>query len=126
MSKFVTTTYSSPKEITKFDHYVSIGVTVDDTGVAANSDGKKIVPAGTILGTAGANSILSDDTMKAKDVNNATDAAKAEGVLLTDVDVTYGSASGSMVIHGFIDLNKIVAPQAAAVTALAGRVLFIK
>lgn len=119
MSKFTETNYSSPIDILKFDHFVAIGVTVDDTGIVANSDGKKIVPAGTILGTAGANALLADETMKAKDVNNSTDAAKAEGVLLEDVDVSYGPASGSMVIHGFIDSTKLpTAPQAAAVTAL--------
>lgn len=131
MSKFVSTTYSSPKDILKFDHYVAIGVTVSDTGVTANSDDKKIVPAGTVVGGIGGFT-LSDDTksVEAKATQGgATGTAgagvDAEGVLLTDVDVTYGPASGSMVIHGFIDLNKIAAPVADAKTALKSRVLFI-
>ena len=63
MSKFVTTTYGNRKEILKFpDHYVDLAVTVDDTGVAANADGRKIVPAGTIIG----NGILGDITKLAK------------------------------------------------------------
>ncbi|XOS93824.1 hypothetical protein ACLMAB_10570 [Brevibacillus laterosporus] len=51
MSKFVETNYSNKKEILKFpDHYVALAVTVDDTGITTNGEGKKIVPAGTILG----------------------------------------------------------------------------
>jgi len=136
MSKFVTTNYLSSKDILKFsNHFVAIGVTVDDTGITANSDGKKIVSAGTIIGgTGGANAILANDTIKATEHNTqggATGTAgagvDAEGVLLEDVDVTYGPASGSMVIHGFIGLDNLPAvPVADAVTALKGRVLFIK
>lgn len=129
MAKFVSTDYgNSLKSIVKFpDHYVNVDVTVSATGVTADADGKKIVPAGTILGTSGANPILSDRTQTAKDVNNADDGAKAEGVLFTDVDVTYGDAPGAMLIHGFVDLNKIpAAPDATVVTALTGRVVFLK
>lgn len=51
MSKFVETTYTNKKSILKFpDHYVNLTVTVSDAGVTANAEGKKIVPAGTIVG----------------------------------------------------------------------------
>ncbi|AKA68542.1 hypothetical protein [Clostridium scatologenes] len=131
MSKFVSTTYGNKKEILKFpDHYVTLGVTVDDTGITANSDGKKIVPAGTIVG----GGVLSDSTKKVSAKNTQGGAAgsagagvDAEGVLLNDVDVTYGPASGAMIIHGFIALDKLpAAPVADSVTALKGRVLFLK
>lgn len=63
MSKFTTTTYGNRKQIHKFpDHYVNLAVTVDNTGITANAEGKKIVPAGTILG----NGILTDQTKLAK------------------------------------------------------------
>lgn len=112
MSKFVTTNYGNKSEILKFpDHYVALAITVDDNGISANSDGKKIVPAGTIVG----NDILTDATKKAV----ASNDEDAEGILLDDVDVTYGPAPGAMVIHGFIDSTKLpTAPAAAAVTAL--------
>lgn len=71
MSKFVKTSYTNGKEILKFpDHYVSVAVTVDDTGVSANADGKKIVAAGTIVGGASA-SVLADDTQKVVKKNTA-------------------------------------------------------
>lgn len=135
MSKFLETSYTTPTDILKFEHYVAIGVTVDDAGITANSDGKKIVPAGTIIGgTGGANAILANETVLATEHNTQSGATgsagagvDAEGVLLTDVDVTYGDAPGAMVIHGFIALDKLpAAPVADVVTALKGRITFIK
>lgn len=112
MSKFVQTDYGNRKEILKFpDHYVNLAVTLDDTGVPAQADGKKIVQAGTIMG----GGVIADPTKLAKKSNDAN----AEGVLFYDVDVTYGPASGALLIHGFIDMVKLPeAPAAEAITAL--------
>lgn len=119
MSKFVTKDYGNVKTILKFpDHYVNLAVTISDTGVTANAEGKKIVPAGTILG----GGFLADDTIKAVKTN----AAGAEAVLFYDVDVTYGPAPGAAMIHGFVDLAKLPeAPVDAAVTALK-QITFLK
>lgn len=111
MSKFVKTQYNSGKEILKLSEYTAIPVTVDDTGVTADTNGKKIVPAGTIVG----GGRLADPSKKVSKKNDTN----AEGVLLYDVDVTYGPKEGSMVIHGFIDRTKLPeAPATAAITAL--------
>lgn len=120
--KFKQTDFTGTKEILKFpDHYVAIAVTVSDAGVVANADGKKIVAKGTIVGGA-TGSTLADDTIPVTKKNTqGVDASQAEGVLLNDVDVTYGPASGAMIIHGFINLNKLPeAPAADAKTALKG------
>ena len=123
MSKFVTTTYTNKKEILKFpDHYVNLAVTVDNTGITANAEGKKIVPAGTIIG----NGILADQTKLAKKAVTTTGVSNAEGVLFGDVDVTYGPAPGALLIHGYIDLNKIpTAPTPEEITALR-QITFLK
>ncbi|PPA88947.1 hypothetical protein, partial [Brevibacillus laterosporus] len=93
MSKFVETNYSNKKEILKFpDHYVALAVTVDDTGITTNGEGKKIVPAGTILG----GGVLADSSKVAKKAKTTADKSDADGVLLNDTDVTYGPASGAM------------------------------
>ena len=112
MSKFVKTTYGNRKEILKFpDHYVNLAITVSDTGITANSEGKKIVPAGTLMG----GGVIADKSVLAAPVNGAG----TEGVLFNDVDVTYGPAPGALLIHGFVDLAKLpAAPATAAVTAL--------
>ncbi|RXZ77259.1 hypothetical protein EBB07_33850 [Paenibacillaceae bacterium] len=111
--KFVQTDYGNRKEILKFpDHYVNLAVTVDDTGIAQNAHGKKIVPAGTIMG----GGVIVDATQLAVKSNDEN----AEGVLFNDVDVTYGPAPGALLIHGFIDLAKLPEPpDEDAVTALS-------
>ncbi|MGE7984923.1 hypothetical protein [Lysinibacillus fusiformis] len=119
MGKLVVTDYASGKEILKYpDHHVSMTATFDDIGITENADGKKIVPAGTIVG----GGMLSDRSVKAKSANDAT----AEGVSRYDVDVTYGPAVGAVVIHGFVDLAKLpVQPSAEAIAALK-QITFMK
>lgn len=113
--KYVETSYGNRKNILAFtDHYVAVPVMIDseDAGIVT-SDGKKILPAGTIIG----GGFLSSLTAKAT-TQNDTDA---EGILLYDVDVTYGDAPGAAVIHGFVSKAKLpTAPDAAAITALRG------
>lgn len=118
--RFVETDYSNKKEMLKFaDHFVAIGVMVDDTDITADEDGKKIVAAGTIVGGASQSALVNSTEPVAKKNTQDTDATEAEGILLEDVDVTYGNASGAMIIHGFIDVNKLPeAPTANAITAL--------
>ncbi len=121
--KFVQTEYGNKKGILRFpDHFVAVPVTFDDTGVVANADGKKIISAGTIVGGS-TGSVLSDPSIKVIVQNDAD----AEGVAFNDVDVTHGPRGGAMLIHAFIDLAKLpTAPDPAAVTALEGRILFLK
>lgn len=123
--KFEKTSYGNKTGILKFpDHYVNLAITVSDAGVTANTDGKKIVPAGTILG----GGVLADDTVAA--VKATTDGtsgvSNAEGVLFNDVDVTHGPASGALLIHGFVATDKLpTAPTAAELTAL-NQITFVK
>lgn len=132
MSKFIETSYINRKEILKFsNHHIQVAVTVSDTSVSV-VDGKKIVKAGTIIGGEGG-SILSDETKKAivKNTQGALTGATgagvdAEGVLLYDVDVTYGPKEGAMVVHGFVKLDALpTAPCTDAKTALK-QITFIK
>lgn len=89
---------TAPVEVLANDHFVAIPYTVPATGVTAGADGRKIVPAGTIL-----------------PANDAT----AVGVLLHDTDVTDGDRTDAIVIHGFIKSSALpVVPDITAVTAL--------
>jgi len=113
MSKFLETEFVSTKEILKFpDHYVALAVMVDDDGIQANEDGKKIVPKGTIVG--GKTKAVLDnrgepvvDKFVAADGEEDASAEGAEGVLLNDVDVTHGAKEGAMLIHGFVAVDKL-------------------
>jgi len=105
---------------------MSVGVVVGNAGVSADSEGKKILKAGTPLkgslearGTAWT---LSADS---------SGSNPAVGVLLHDVDVTAGNENGTALIFGFVDRNKVDSSvtaliTTAAKTALAGKVTFIK
>lgn len=114
--KFSETTYTNNTNILKFpDHYVNVAVTVSDTGVTANGEGRKIVPAGTILG----GGFLADEAVQAVKATTTTGVSNAEGVLFYDVDVTDGPAPGAALIHGFVATGKLpAAPTTEEVTAL--------
>lgn len=123
MSKFVETTFTNKKGILKFpDHYVNLTVTVSDAGVTANEDGKKIVPAGTILG----GGFLKDQTVKVVKATTTADVSNAEGVLFNDVDVTYGPAPGAALIHGFVALEKLPTAPTVEEKAALKQITFLK
>lgn len=102
---------------------MSVGIRVGDA-YSVTRDGRKIVPAGTPL--SGSLEARNTAFVKAVDTTNP-----ATGVLLHDVDVTDGEANGTLLIWGFVDLNKVDTATAALITAnrkteLAGKVTFLK
>lgn len=108
------------------DPQVSVGILVSDAGITAGDDGKKIVKAGTPL----TGSLEARGTAFTK-AATASGASNAVGVLLHDVDVTAGAENGTLLIFGFVDLNKVDTTTAALVTsevkaALKGGVTFLK
>lgn len=71
---------------------------ISDSGVAANAEGRKIVPAGTVY-----------------PANDAT----AKGIVFHDVDVTEGPQPGALMVEGYVlEARLPVAPAAEAKTAL--------
>ena len=98
--KVVQTEYGTSKDILfNLDPYTARPIMVEDDGVEANENGRKIVPAGTLIGM---------DGLKHNDAN-------ARYVLLKDVDVTHGPAAGAGVYRGTIDISKlpeVVNPEA--------------
>lgn len=112
------TTGAAPVQIL-FDvqNQFSVSIVVDD-GYSVTRDGRKIVPAGTPL----SGSLTARNTAFVKAVDNtaesgASNGKPATGVLLHDVDVTDGDTNGTLLIWGFVDLNKIDATTAALLTA---------
>lgn len=118
------TTYGGPVQILfNVQNQVSVGIRVDDA-YSVTRDGRKIVPAGTPL--SGDLTARNTSFVKAVDTTHP-----ATGVLLHDVDVTEGDANGTLLIWGFVDLNKVDSATAALITAtrkteLAGKVTFLK
>jgi hypothetical protein len=94
---------------------MSVNIVVDDA-YSITRDGKKIVPAGTPL----SGDLTARETafVQAKDATSAgNDGKAATGVLLHDVDVTNGDNNGTLLIWGFVDLNKLDTTTAALITA---------
>ena len=84
---------------------ITKSVNIPDTGVTADSDGLKIVKAGTVW-----------------PANDAT----ATGIIFDDVDVTNGTHAGSLIVAGRVFGNRLhTTPIAAAITALKANGLYI-
>lgn len=80
---------------------VEIGCLVTNTGVSANAEGKKIIKAGTPVGSS------TDVKMNRQTVLTVVSDATAQGVVLHDVDVTAGQRNATLVIKGVIDYEKV-------------------
>lgn len=92
------TNFLASADFTSFTYQIS------DSGVIANAQGRKIVPAGTVY-----------------PANDAT----AIGLLLNDIDVTTGPQPGAVLVEAWVlEARLPVAPAAAAKTALAGKIKF--
>lgn len=81
---------------------------VANTGISADSDGKKIVKAGTPLAgdlTARGTAFVKATTTAGE--GGALGSSNAVGILLHDVDVTSGTKNAQVVVFGFIDLTKL-------------------
>lgn len=107
------------------EHQMSVGIKLGKTSDAAvDVNGRKIVKAGTPL-----NGDLKARTtafVKAADTSNP-----AVGVLLHDVDVTDSDANGTLLIWGFVNMDRLESDVQALITEtrmteLAGKVTFLK
>lgn len=88
---------------------------------AVTENGRKIVKAGTPL---------TGDLTKRSTPFTAASGTNAVGVLLHDVDVTEYDANGSLLIWGFVNLDRVDTATKSKLTgeiqdALAGRVYFL-
>lgn len=126
-NRIKTQTYVNVNQILfNTDPQVSVGVLVSNSGISAGTDGRKIVKAGTPLtGSLEARGTAFTKASTTEGVSNAV------GILLHDVDVTAGAENGTLLIFGFVDLNKVDTTTAALITAavktaLKGGVTFLK
>lgn len=98
--------------------FFALSVIISNAGVEADSEGKKVIKAGTPI----AGSLTNRDVpfTVAKDTNSASNAV---GILEHDVDVTGGNANGSCIVFGFIDIDKLDASTVALLTDAAKKKL---
>lgn len=110
-------TYGAPqKQILIADETaVTLGAQIGNTGLTADSNGRKILKAGTPL----YGDWLDRDTafVKATVSGSETKTSNANAVLLHDVDVTSGDVNGTIISVGHIDLLKLDDDVQALITA---------
>lgn len=104
MSKSIKRSFGNTNTILKHNDFTATTTLFADTGIVANDEGKKIIPAGTIW-----------------PANDAT----AQGVILNDVDVTYGNENGALVLHGFINTAKLPETPTAEAKAALTQISFL-
>lgn len=73
--------YSTGRQILASEHYISFTCTIKKEDVEPNDEGRRIVPAGTVFPK-----------------NDAT----AKGLILNDVDVTYGNQPAPLLVEGYV------------------------
>lgn len=118
-------TLAAPQQILfNVQNQMSVSILVDKSMASVTVDGRKVVKAGTPLS--------GDLTARGTAFKAAADStAPAVGVLLHDVDITDNNANGTLLIWGFVNLDRLDSATAALITAnrkaeLAGRVWFLK
>lgn len=87
------------------DPFVAVSIIVNDAlGVTDPATGRKLVKAGTPL----AGDLTKRETaFVAVNKASASVASDAKGILLHDVDVTTGNANGTLLIFGFVNVDRI-------------------
>lgn len=117
--------------ISNNSYMVTLPAQVTNTGISADSDGKKIIKAGTPLygniekrDTAFVVATQTEATQNAAASNNAT------AVILHDVDVTAGAENATIVLAGVVDLLKLESSVKTMITAEAKaalpRIIFVE
>ena len=126
-----TTKYGAPEKqilISEDSYKVTLGAVIGNTGVTADSNGRKIIKAGTPLH----GDLTARETafVKATETGESTKTSNATAVALHDVDVTDGNSSVAIVVAGVVDLNKLDSSVQTLITAAAKaalpHIIFIK
>ena len=98
---------------------------IGNTGVTANTSGRKIIKAGTPLYIATGKSVLEDRT-EVLTVSSANSAVLS-GIARHDIDVTDGDVNDAILIAGYVDLYRLdSAVQTALTSAIKAALTDIK
>lgn len=110
------TSYGNVNQILfNVEHQVSLGVVVKNTAFTVTENGRKIAKAGTPL--TGSLDARTTPFTAAVSTGDTTKTSNAVGILLHDVDLTDGDNNGTLLIHGFVNTNRIDATTKAKLAA---------
>lgn len=92
-----------------------------NTGVTANSEGRKIIKAGTPVYVKNGKSILEDReelvTVSSTTTGETNTANVLVGIARHTIDVTNGNTNDAVIITGFVDLYKLDSDVQTALTS---------
>lgn len=116
----VSITHGTNRKTILVDEFNSTALScvVANTGVEDDSNGKKIIKAGT--------PVTGDLTERNTPFTVDKTGANPVGVILHDVDVTDGNANSQVVIFGFIDISKLDDEVVGIITTAAPKLTMIK
>lgn len=109
MAMVKSTNYTAEKTILVAPELAfTLPIKVTNTGISADSDGKKILYAGQpIYGDITARETAFVKATTTKGENDDPDTSNANAIILHTVDVTDGAENATAVIFGFVDENKL-------------------
>ena len=111
-------TYDNSPEFLRNEHYENITCTVLDTGVTADTEGKKFVLAG---------SLLDKDGKMVKVAYTYTFSTEPVGILFATTEVTYGQQAGALMIAGSVNTERLQGEYLVdAVDQMVEKMPFIK
>lgn len=117
--------FDNTPEFLKSEQYQNISYTVSDTGITADPNGKKFVPAGTLLDQNG-NAVKVTRSGTSGSYTYVFSAAPA-GILFDTVEVTHGPQPGALMIDGSVNTERLQGEYVVeAVPQLIAKMPYIK
>lgn len=96
----------------------ALSCTYANTGIVADSNGRKIIKAGTPVYVAKGKNILEDRTEKViVSGTTGSDANVLSGIARHTIDVTDGDVSDAILIAGYVDLYRLDSSVQTALTS---------
>ena len=118
-------TYDNSPEFLRNEHYENITCTISDTGVTADTEGKKSVLAGSLLDKDGkAVKVTRGGSSGAYTYAFSTEPV---GILFATTEVTHGPQAGALMIAGSVNTERLQGEYLVdAVDQLVEKMPFIK
>ena len=118
-------TYDNSPEFLRNEHYENITCTVLDTGVTADTEGKKFVLAGSLLDKDG--KMVKVARSGSSGAYTYTFSAEPVGILFATTEVTYGQQAGALMIAGSVNTERLQGEYLVdAVDQMVEKMPFIK
>ena len=118
-------TYDNSPEFLRNEHYENITCTVLDTGVTADTEGKKFVLAGSLLDKDG--KVVKVARSGSSGAYTYTFSTEPVGILFATTEVTYGQQAGALMIAGSVNTERLQGEYLVdAVDQMVEKMPFIK